>query len=118
MGEIQFLSLRSFQPSRQSRQSHTQALHLEASIGVKGVDVGMGSHWPLCLAMRGMYQNSLTGQGCLAGSEIRRIYLLTLSAVSVYLDTESPNTSALLRGTMISPETESTLVKCSTDFSI
>lgn len=78
----------------------------------------MGGHWPLCLAMRGVCQNSLMGQGCLAGSEAWRIYLLTLSAVSVYLDTESANPSALLRGTMISLETESTLVKWSTDFSI
>lgn len=111
MGEIQFLSLRSFQPSRQSRQSLTHMLLLEASLGVEGVD-------SLCLTMGGVCQSWLMGQRCLARSEARSTYLLTPSAVSGYLDTESANKSALLQGTMISLETESTLVKWSTDFSI
>lgn len=114
MGEIQFLSLRSFQPSRQSRQSLTHMLLLEASLGVEGVE-GVDS---LCLEMGGVCQSWLMGQRCLAGSEARSTYLLTPSAVSGYLDTESANKSALLQGTMISLETESTLVKWSTDFSI
>lgn len=58
------------------------------------------------------------GQLCLAGSEAWRTYLLTPSVLSGDLDTESANKSALLQVTMISLETESTLVKWSTDFSI
>lgn len=118
MGGIQFLSLRSFQPSRQSRESLSHILLLEASLGVEGVDPGLGGHWSLCLAMGGVCQCSLMGQRCLAGSEAWRTYLLTSSVLSGYLDTKSTNKSALLQGTIISLETESTLVKWSTDFSI
>lgn len=68
-GGIQFLSLRSFQPSRQSRESLSHILLLEASLGVEEVDPGLGGHWPLCLAMGGVCQCSLWGSDVWQGQK-------------------------------------------------